>query len=120
MGVAYPADFNQRRSKAPDMSSPNPSDTTGAPAPAPVPAGVAGLDQVAPPAPVPAGVAGLHQVAVAAAVGGAVAAVVAPPDAPNEAAEVVLVGGVDKGVASVAGAGGVVVANESVLVSKCV
>ena len=119
MGVAYPADFNQRRSKAPDMSSPNPSDTAGAP-PAPVPAGVAGLDQVAPPAPVPGGLAELHQAAVAAAVDGAVAAVVAPPNAPNEVAEVVLVGGVDEGVASVAGAGGVVVANESVRVSKCV
>jgi len=119
MGVAYPADFNQRRSKAPDMSSPNPSDTAGAP-PGPVPAGVTGLDQVAPPAPVPGGLAELHQAAVAAAVDGAVAAVVAPPNAPNEVAEVILVGGVDEGVASVAGAGGVVVANESVRVSKCV
>ena len=101
------------------MSSPNPSDTAGAP-PGPVPAGVTGLDQVAPAAPVPGGLAELHQAAVAAAVDGAVAAVVAPPNAPNEVAEVILVGGVDEGVASVAGAGGVVVANESVRVSKCV
>ena len=68
----------------------------------------------------PGGLAELQEAAVAAAVDGAVVVVVVPPNAPNEVAEVILVGGVDEGVASVAGAGGVVVANESVRVSKCV